>query len=405
MIDPSLLPQIPDAWSGAFTLALLVVSAVAGGEVGARLGLPRLVGQSVAGLLFGLGNQGLVRLGLEPVPAELTRITLALATGMALFEFGRIAPWGWLRRNSALLATSMLEAALSFLAVLGLCRAAGWEWLPALLTASVCMASAPTVALALRREFGLQGQVTERALLLSALNFAYAAVLSTLLLAWVHVDARGVIDAWVLHPLYLILGSLLAAWVGAWVLRLGTRFVRGADADWTALTLAVFCLIFVATLALGLSPLLTMLALGGLAARHGVAARIPGLDTLVGVALVVGFSLSFAPHAFSDWPLALGLAALITIARLGAKLAAVTALAVPSGLAWRKGIGVGLVLAPMSAPALLLVHEVAAIDVRVGAQVGSVLIVVVLLMQTFGAMLAAYSLRRSGECGLVHGRA
>jgi hypothetical protein len=63
------------------------------------------------------------------------------------------------------------------------------------------------------------------------------------------------------------------------------------------------------------------------------------------------------------------------------------------------------VLAPMSAPALLLVHEVAAIDVRVGAQVGSVLIVVVLLMQTFGAMLAAYSLRRSGECGLVHGRA
>jgi Kef-type K+ transport system membrane component KefB len=405
MSDLPLLIVPPAAWSGALTLALLVVSAVLAGEIGARVGVPRLVGQSVAGLVFGLGNHALSRLGLEPVPAELTRVTLALATGLALFEFGRFVPWGWLRRNPALLATSLLEAGLSFAVVLGLCRIAGWNWLPALLTASVCTASAPTVALALRRELGLQGQVTERVLLLSGLNFAYGVVLSTLLLAWVHVDARGAVDAWVLHPLYLIAGSMLAAWAGAWMLHLGGRFLRGAAADRTTLTVAVVCLIFLATLALGLSPLLTMLALGALAARRGVAARIPGLDTLVGVALVVSFSLSFAPHALSEWPLAVGLAALIAIARLGAKVIASSSLAVPSGLGWRKGVRVGLALAPMSAPALLLVHEVALIDAPVGAQIGSVLIVVVLLMQTVGAMLAAYSLRSSGESAVSHGRA
>ncbi|MGE5666425.1 MAG: cation:proton antiporter [Betaproteobacteria bacterium] len=405
MPDVLLLPELPAAWPGFITLALLIVSAIVGGELGARAGVPRLVGQSMAGLVFSLGNFGLARLGLEPVPPEFTRITLGLATALVLFEFGRIAPWGWLRRNVALLFTSVLEASLSFMAVLALCRAADWPWLSALLAASVCMASAPTVALALRRELRPQGQVGERVLLLSGLNFAYAVVLSTLLLAWVHVDARGALDAWVLHPLYLIVGSLVVAWAGAWLLRLLLRLLRGAEAERTALTLAIVGLTFAVTLALGLSPLLGMLALGGLTARHGTAARIPGLDTLIGVALVAAFSLTFAAAEFSDWPLALGLAALVTVARLGAKVAAVTVLALPAGLAPSKGARVGLALAPMSAPALLLVQEVAAIDAPVGAQVGSVLLVVVLLMQTAGAMLAAHALRASGECGAGHGRA
>lgn len=400
MPDFFALPELPDAWSGSITLALLVVSAIVGGELAARAGAPRLVGQSLAGLVFSLGNHGLARLGLEPVLPEVTRIALGLATALVLFEFGRIAPWSWLRRNLALLLTSLLEASLSFMAVLALCRAADWPWLSALLAATVCIASAPTVTLALRRELGLQGQVTERVLLLSGLNFAYAAVLSTLLLAWVHVDARGALDAWVLQPLYLIAGSLAVAWGGAGLLRVLGRILRGAEAELTTLTLAIVGLTFAVTLALDLSPLLGMLALGAMAGRHGAPARIPGLDTLVGVALVAAFSLSFTAVEFSDWPLALGLAALVTVARLGAKVVAVSALAVPAGLSLRKGAWVGLALAPVSAPALLLVQEVAAIDAPLGAQVGSVLLVVVVLMQTGGVMIAAHALRASGECGV-----
>ena len=68
--------------------------------------------------------------------------------------------------------------------------------------------------------------MTERTLLLTALNSIYAVVLSTLLLAWARVQTRGVLDDYLLHPAYLIVGSLALAALGARVFLWIVGFVR-----------------------------------------------------------------------------------------------------------------------------------------------------------------------------------
>jgi len=79
------------------------------------------------------------------------------------------------------------------------------------------------------------------------------------------------------------------------------------------------------------------------------------------------------------------------------KVGVAAVLARPAGLAWRKGLLVGIGLLPMSAVALLLTRDVAAVNPGLAAQVGGVVVIGVVLMQIAGALLLAAALRRGGE--------
>jgi hypothetical protein len=66
-------------------------------------------------------------------------------------------------------------------------------------------------------------------------------------------------------------------------------------------------------------------------------------------------------------------------------------------LTWRKGLLVGAGLMPMSAVALLLTRDVAAVNPALAAQVSGVVVLSVGLMQVVGALLLVAALRRAGE--------
>jgi len=197
-------------------VAVLALFAAAAGEVAARwLRVPRLLGYLAAGALFGAGGYVLQLLKIEELPIRTMQFSMNFAAAVILFDVGQRVSFGWVRRNPALLVASLLESGLTFIAVYLVMQALDIAPLAAALIAAISMSTSPAVVLAVTQELRAQGQVTERTLLLTALNSIYAVVLSTLLLAWARVQTRGVLDDYLLHPVYLIAGSLALAVIGA----------------------------------------------------------------------------------------------------------------------------------------------------------------------------------------------
>jgi Kef-type K+ transport system membrane component KefB len=399
-MDLSFLPNWPPSFPAAVAVAALAVLAAAFGEVAARwLKAPRLLGYLAAGACFGAGGYLLEALNMEQLPTGTLKFSLEFAAAIISFDLGQRVSFGWLRRNPALLGASVLESGLTFAAVFALLRWLEVAPLPAALIATVSMSTSPAVVLAVTREARSQGQVTERVLLLTALNSIYAVVLSTLLLAWARVETRGLLDDYLLQPLYLIVGSLALAALGARILLLVAGFVGRDRAAQLTLMLAVVWIVFASALALRLSPLLAALACGAFARAFDRGRRFAGGDfgLVSALALMLFFALSAATVDLAVL-LSAGLPALaLVLARVACKVIAVGVLAPLTGIVWRKGLLTGLGLLPMSAMALMLAQPVAQFDPQLGAQAGAVLLAGVIIFQIVGALTLVYSLRASGE--------
>jgi len=398
------LPPWPLQGTSALTLALLALIAAIGGELAARLRVPRLIGYTVISVVFAIAAAALARLSLAPVDEDSADLVLGICAAIILFEVGQRVSWGWLRRNPALTLTSVIEAGLTFLVVYVVMRVS-LSSLAAALIAAISVATSPAVALAVVREFRAQGQITERTLLLTAMNSIYAVLLSTVMLAWVQVDAHlatfvwSDVGSWLLPTLYLVFGSLALAAAAARLLLRALALVRGERATQIVVVLAFIAIVFALAQSLRLSPLLALLTCGAFARTLDHERRLLAaeLGMPVAIALVLFFSLSFATTnldlGIGVWAPALAL----VVVRAVCKVGVAAALARPAGLARSKGVLVGAGLLPMSAVSLLLTRDVAALNPALAAQVGGVVAIGVVLMQVGGALLLAAALRRGGE--------
>ena len=399
-MDLSFLPEWPPTWPTAMAVAVLALFAAAAGEVAVRwLRVPRLLGYLAAGALFGAGGYVLQLLKIEQLPIRTMQFSMNFAAAIILFDVGQRVSFGWVRRNPALLAASVLESVLTFIAVYLVMQVFDIAPLAAALIAAISMSTSPAVVLAVTREMRSQGQVTERTLLLTALNSIYAVVVSTLLLGWARVHTRGVLDDYLLHPAYLIAGSLVLAVIGARVFLLVVGFVGRDRAAQIMVMLAIVWIVFASAVALKLSALLALLACGAFVRAFDQQRLLARTD--IGLASGVAIALFFALSAavvdgrvlFAAWLPALAL----IIVRAICKIAAVGALAPWTGIAWRKGILTGLGLLPMSALALMLTQEVSQLNPQLGAQTNAVLLLSVVVLQVVGALTLVFALRRSDE--------
>jgi Kef-type K+ transport system membrane component KefB len=398
-MDWVFLPTGPLGWPGALSIALLSLVAALAGQAAARARVPRLVGYTLAGLAFGVLTFGLAQLGAAAIDESEADLALGIASALILFDLGQRVSWGWLKRNPTLLAQSLADAVVTFGAGFFVLHAFGLSPLASALTAAIGIATSPAVVLAVTRETRAQGQITERTLLLTALNCTYAVVLSTLMLAWVHVESRGVLDIWVLQPAYLAVGALALAAVGARLMLLTLRFAGREHAMQIVVVLAFIAIVFIAARTLQLSPLLALLTFGAFSRAFDTERRlqVAELGLPAQVALMVFFALSFATVGIADLGAALAPAVAYAIVRTATRIGAVTAFARASGLTWRKGAWLGVGLAPMSVFAALLSRELPAADPALGAQVGAVIVTAAFILQIAGALLLALALRRTGE--------
>jgi hypothetical protein len=393
----AVLPAWPLQWPAFGTLAALVAAAIGFGEVAARLREPRLLGYVAAGGLLAMLTA--FTGPLFALPDNAVAVAVDMAAAVVLFELGQRVSFGWIRRNPALLASSLAEAGLTLVLVWTALRIVDVEPLTASIVAAIAMATSPAVLISITRELRAQGQVTERALLLTALNCIYAVVVAHLLLAWGHLEVRAGFDLIVLKPAYLVFGSLLVGMVAARLLLAVAGLVRRARTAQWMFGLCWVILVFSVAEMLELSTALALLAFGGFARSLDKRRRWTAVEfgPATAAAVVLLFALSAATVSVEVADYAWGAAVVLVIARSACKLGAVVALSHWAGLGVRRGTLVGVALLPMAALALLLARDVVEAIPALGREVAGIVLPAVIIMVAIGTLAAVWALRTAQE--------
>jgi len=381
---------------------LLLAAAIAGEALQRLLRLPRVLGWIVAGVVLGPHASG--ALGAQDLAG--LRGVLEVAIGMVLFELGQRVDLQWLRRNPWLLAASLLECGLSFGAMFVLLLALDAPPLLAAVAAAIGVATAPAVILVVVRDLRAQGQVTERALLLTALNNIVAFLSVSMLLAWLAHEYAGGWRIALGHPLYLITGSLaLAGALAGVTLALLQLLGRRDEAQFISAVALVVLAVWAAG-ALKLSVTLTLLGYGTLLRAIDRRRHFVSLDFgRVGrIFVMLLFAITAASLDLRLLPAGALAGATLVAARYLGKTLGIFAFARPSGMTLRKASLVSLGLMPMSGLAVVLVSQTAELYPKIGVSLATVVVSATVMLELLGPLVAHFALIKAGDAAEDAGR-
>lgn len=392
--------SFPPGWFSplgtSFWVALLLVVAPLAGEAVYRLlRWPRIVGYTLVGLVASASSFDTSGLDLS----EDFRHALEVALAVLLFELGSRIHLSWLRENPWLIATSLAEAGLTFILVLGMGHYLGLGVGSSVAVAAVCMVSSPAVVMRVTAELNARGQVSERLLLLSALNTIYAVVAVQVLLGLLGQQQSR--DPWSAAgvPLWFLastcaLSLLLAAVVGVAQRRLDLR-----DENSALLLIGLLFMTLVLVQMVGASPILVPLLAGMVLRSRNPRPRLwPRHFGTAGGALVV---LLFVVNGMAvDWRLIAGggVAALVLVLlRAVAKIAGAMLFGRRSGLSTGQSVALGVALLPMSGTAFLLTASLYAAFPDFGMRVAQALAGAATVMEIAGPIATQWALKHAGE--------
>jgi Kef-type K+ transport system membrane component KefB len=390
------LPAWPLTATPLGWIAVLLLAAILAGEIVRRfLRSSRVLGYLAVGALLGPSIGSVV----DSATVTQLRIFVDIAIGMLLFELGQRVDLSWLRRNPSLLAASLLESALTFILVYLAVSFFGIRPLTAAAAALLAVATSPAVVMTVIKDLRAQGQVTERVMLYTALNTAYAVIGLALIVGWLHYESAESLKTMILHPLYLIAGSLLLAGVLALVLLSLLRLFGRRPAFQFSATVSLVLLTVAAATVLKLSVPLALLLLGVLARlfdreRHFVSLKFGETAMLF---IVLLFALAGASLEFGDWAAAVPLALVFIAARFVGKSLPIIMLANASSLPLRKASLVSLGLLPMSGLALLMLHELMLKAPALAGEIGAAMYLAITLLAFAGPVATDFALRKAGE--------
>lgn len=394
-MTPAFLPTLPFELSYPLMFGVLLVAGMVGGEIARSAKLPRIIGYVVIGFILAPLAQAM---SLDPLVEE-ARIFVDLALGLVLFDLGRRMNLQWMKRDWTLAASGLAESAFSFAAVFATLLAFDFSPVKAGFAAAIAMATSPAVVLLVVQDSRSEGQVTERALNLVALNSLLASIITTILLASGHLEAKMDVESALLHPAYLFVGSLMLGAAVAGFARLTARAVeKTKDLHFTLIAGMVVGAVGLAVM-LKLSVILSLLAFGLFsrsdARGHDLLnVNLAPASRLLYIVLFVITGASLPLPA-----LAVGGAAalaLITARALG-KLVGILLIAPLGGLRMRQSIGLGCAMLPMSTLALMLQHDVAKHFPEFGADLTAVFLASLIIMELMGPLAVQWGLKFAGE--------
>ena len=396
MPEISFLPSWPFRYNALFLFGVLLLAGLLGGRLfESLLRLPRITGYVAVGMI--LGPSGVEWLG--PVGLDEIRIFADIALGVVLFDLGRRLDLFWLWRERWLLVTGLMESAVAFALMYWTLGVLGVQPGHAAMAAAVGMSTSPAVVLLVARDLRAEGQVTERAINLVAINSALAFVVYTLMLPYVHLEYQAGWYTALLHPLYLLAGSLLLG-AALCLLALGVARWTGKRRD-SQLILMVGVITAAIGLAysLELSVLLALLALG-VASRNLDRARVltpVPLDRSADLFFVILFVYSGASLPLGQLQEVGWIAAAYAAARFAGKFLVILAFSRLNGLAFKQGACLGLTQLPMSRFAVVLVASTLTLYPDFGAQLAAVVLSAVAMVELVGPVAVQFALRRCGE--------
>jgi Kef-type K+ transport system membrane component KefB len=384
---------VPDAifWAGV----ALVAAGLCGELLWRAWRLPRITGYAVIGLIA--GNAGFSVIDVSA--AGLSRPLLDVALGLLLFELGSRLDLRWIRRNPYLILSSIAESTLTFGFVLIALMLCNVPTMQSVVIAAIAMATSPAMVIQLKTELRAEGQVTQRLLTLTALNSMYAVVVEKLAAGVLHQEIYGNTFATIVQPLYLLIGSLVLAFLLARACNLLYRRLNVNDEhSFVALFGLVLLAIAVAHL-FKLSTILALLAAGIIVKNADERPQLwPAHFGSAGWLLtVILFALTLTAFEWGDIVLG-GVAALALIAaRFVGKLAGVLIFAKPSGLNWKQGAALGVSLTPMSALAYLLVDDMYVLYPDYDPKLRAIVLCSIVVLQVVAPFVVYRSLSAVGE--------
>ena len=394
----SFFPAWPLPLDGIFWAGLALLAAGLCGELCYRAWrLPRISAYGVIGLVAGSAGFGVI----DADVGTSARPLLDVALGLLLFELGSRLDLRWIRRNPWLILSSLAEASLTFVLVLAVLLFLSVPTMIALVVSAIAMATSPAMVIQIKTELRAEGQVTQRLLTLTALNSMYAVIVEKLASSWLHQEIYGNVFATILQPLYLLIGSLILAFVLA---RACTLFYRRLSPQDEHSFVALFGLVLLAIAIahlLKLSTILSLLAAGIIVKNLEQRPQLwpQHFGTAGWLLTVILFVLTLTTFEWHDILVGGAAAAGLIVARLVAKLVGVLIFAKPSGLHWKQGVALGIALTPMSALALLLVEDTYDLYPTFDPRLRAIILCSIVVLQLFGPWLVYRALALVGERG------
>lgn len=392
------LPALPLSSNPVLLFGLLLLAGIAGGELARRvLHLPRITGYVLVGLALGVSGLGLV----DRAVAREAQPFVDIALGLILFELGRRLDLRWLKRDRWLAATCIMECTLSFVCVYFALRYFDIEPLYAAVAAAIGVSTSPAVVMLVAKDLRAEGQVTERALNLVAINSVVAFVLVTVLLSWMHREYRAGWATALTHPAYLLAGSLVLGVASSWGAILCGRLLRKREEPQLVMLVGLVLLTVGAAMVLKLSVLLALLSFGVLVRNLDRQRDLLMVDmSRVGhMFFVVLFVVTAATLEARELIAGGAVAIVYILARFLGKSAAVLIFSKLSGL--RRGAAgmLALTLTPMSGLAIIMVHNTSQLYPDFGAKLAAIVLSAVLLLDLIGPLAVQFALTRAGEAG------
>lgn len=390
------LPSWPPPDNNLLLFGLLLLAGLIGGQLfGHMLRLPRITGYLVAGLL--LGPRGLNWLS-NPL-LENARLFVDIPLGLVLFELGRRLDYHWLRRNHWLLLTGGLESIATFVAIYFTLDYFGVPPLYAAMAGAIGVSSSPAVALLVAQELRAEGQVTERALTLVAINSAFAFVLFTMFFSHLHLRYQAGWLTVALHPLYLLIGSALLGYLmGIATIGIGRRIGKREGLHFILFIAMIVISIGVAQ-QLKLSELIALLVFGVLSRnldRDHVLLPVE-LGRAGQLFFVILFVFAGAKIEFGELENVGWVAAAYIAARYAAKAAVVLALARGNGINFKQASLLGIALVPMPEFAIIMVQSIAELYPQFGARLAAIVLSATAILELLGPIATQLALKLSGE--------
>jgi Kef-type K+ transport system membrane component KefB len=390
------LPSLPPAFGQPALFGALLLAGLLGGEVVRRtLGLPRITGYVLAGVLLGPQVSGF----LAPGALLEARVLIDLSLGLIVFELGHRLDFQWLRRNRWLFAAAIAESLLCFACVFVALLAFGFQPLLAATAAAIGTATSPAVVLLVAHELRAAGQVTERMLLFTAVNCVVAYLALTLLLPFLHLEHATSWREALLHPIYILGGSTLLGFVASLTLLWLAGWVGKREDRQFILLVALVVLTVGAARSLNLSVVVTVITLGMLARNFDYEHVLLPLRFGYGGQLffVILFVLTGASLEFGALPAVAGPVLAFIVARFVGKGLALVALGRLSGVRPASAGLLTLALMPMSGLAVVMVLDTAAMYPAFGGELAAVVLTAVALLEILGPVATQIALRRAGE--------
>jgi Kef-type K+ transport system membrane component KefB len=385
------LPENPLALFGA----LLLAGVLCGEAVYRVLRVPRITGYVLAGLVLGASGFDL----LDAAMKGYARIFVDIGLGLVLFELGTRLDLNWLKRDRWLAMMAGAESLLSFVCMCGALIFFDIKPLHAAVAAAIGVSSSPAVVLLVARELKAEGQVTERSLNLVAINSVVAVLVLTMLLSWIHQEYQAGPLTMVLHPLYLLGGSLLLGLLAAHLTLDLARWLQKRAEQHAALMLAMIVFLVGASSALHLSILMVMLSFGMLVRNLDQNHSLMAVNTArIGQIFYIVLFVAIGAVLQARDLVACGALALIFIAaRFVGKSIGVMSFAHLSGIRPGSGGLLSLALLPMSGSALTMTLGGAALYRDFDPKLMSMVLAASLVLELAGPLAVQLALRRAGE--------